>query len=88
MAKPANKAALLLAIGGKPRGLGMPPKGEPDGDESDMGSGDDDGSEKPPMDDVKRSAAEDALAAFKSGDVGALSSALSDFVAACKSEDY
>lgn len=71
-----NKSALLLAIGGKPKGMGA---GKPDDEaaESDPGMGD-----------VKRAAAEDAMAAFKSGDVDALSTALTDFVQACKSEDY
>jgi len=71
-----NKSALLLAIGGKPKGMGADK--EPDGDED----------AAPAMDDVKRTAAEDAMSAFKSGDVDALSMALSDFVQACKSEDY
>jgi len=72
-----NKSALLLAIGGKPKGMGAD-KGEPDGDED----------AAPGMGDVKRTAAEDAMSAFKSGDVDALSTALSDFVQVCKSEGY
>jgi hypothetical protein len=85
MAKPENKAALLLAIGGKLKGKGAM-MSEPDDDET-GGESDKDGDE-PSVEDAKRSAAEDALAAFKSGDADALSSALSDFVAACNSEDY
>lgn len=77
MAAP-NKAALLLAIGGKPKGLPADPK-EPDADDEEAA---------PASGDLKRTAAEDAMSAFKSGDVDALSMALSDFVRACKSEDY
>lgn len=82
MAAP-NKAALLLAIGGKPRGLSMAKK--PDDEEAEGEAGDD---QAPASGDLKRTAAEDAMSAFKSGDVDALSMALSDFVQACKSEDY
>lgn len=78
---PKNKAALLIALGGKPKGMGI--------DKSDdMASEGDTDDAVPAGDDMKRAAAEDALAAFKTGDVDALSLALSDFVRACKSEDY
>lgn len=74
-----NKQALLLAIGGKPKrgpvGSGADEL-EPEGDEPE------------PMGEAKRMAAEDTMAAFKSGDVDALELALTDFVRACKSEDY
>jgi hypothetical protein len=82
--KPPNKAALLLAIGGKPKGpAGREPMLE---SESDDGMGLD--ADVPGAGDVKDMAAADAMAAFKSGDVGALSMALTDFVKACQSEDY
>lgn len=75
-----NKSALLLAIGGKPKG----PAGAMS--EPDVGEADD--SDAPGMDEVKATAAADVMAAFESGDSEALSVALSDFVRACKSEDY
>lgn len=74
-----NRAALLLAVGGKPKGMAA--GSAKSDDEAAEG-------EAPAMDEVKRTAAEDAMAAFKSGDVDALSMALSDFVRSCKSEDY
>ncbi|HKY41379.1 MAG TPA: hypothetical protein VJN18_35845 [Polyangiaceae bacterium] len=78
-----NKAALLLAIGGKPKGPAGAGGGaadmlEPEADEADV----------PGMGEMKSMAAADVMAAFKSGDAGALETALTDFVRACQSEDY
>lgn len=80
-----NKAALLLAIGGKPKG---PAGREPMGSEPEMGGDMGAESDIPGGDEVKDMAAADAMAAFESGDVKALSVALTDFVKACQSEDY
>ncbi len=74
-----NKQALLLAIGGKPK-------------RAPMGSGADElepeGDEAEPMGEAKSMAAGDVMAAVKANDLEALETALTDFVRACKSEDY
>jgi hypothetical protein len=73
-----NKSALLLAIGGKPKGPAAA-MGETDEPMEDEGAD---------MAGAKAMAAGDVMAAFKSGDAVALETALTDFVLACKSEDY
>jgi len=77
----ANKAALLLALGGKPKagaaGMSEPDSGEPDGDEA-----------MPSMGERKSTAARDVMGAFKSGDAVELEDALTRFVQACSSEGY
>ena len=69
--KDGGKGGALLAFLGKP-------KGEPGGDGEDMAEDDDGG-----MASAKMTAAEDAMAAFKSGDATALSDALTRHYDAC-----
>lgn len=79
MAEPAmNKSAMLLAIGGKPKGPAL----------SEMDEGAEEEATEGDMGGAKSMAAADVMAAFKSGDTEALETALSDFVLACKSGDY
>lgn len=83
MADGGNKAALLLALGGKPKagGGGMPgPEIEIEAEPESEGL--------PGAGEIKSTAAADAMAAFKSGDVAGLEDALTRFVEACSSEGY